>query len=97
MADNTGDRGPNGIPYVEPDRTDIGKWESGDYRLRLGRCDGEVLNLNFKPKHFHALLSGILYAIGESGDGTDSTPIDKKVETYNDEVVYTVRVKKEWQ
>lgn len=91
--DSTADRGPNGFPYVDPDRTEIGKWESGDYRMRITRDDGELMNLNFKPSQFRALVHGILHTLERDGDEMATTAMGSKVKEYSDgEVAYTLRV-----
>jgi len=92
MTDQPEERGPNGIPYVDPDRTDIGKWESGVYHVRLGRQDGELLNLNFKQEQFHALLSGIIHTLEQSDDEITVAAVGEQVKTYDGDVAYTVRV-----
>jgi len=53
------DRGPNGIPYVDEERFSIGGWESGDYRLKAVRDDGEALVMNFTPNQMRALQDQI--------------------------------------
>lgn len=53
------DRGPNGIPYVDEDRFSIGGWESGEYRLRAARDDGETVVMNFTQNQMRALQDQI--------------------------------------
>jgi len=50
---------PNGMPYVDIDGTSIGAWESGEFRVRLAREDGEVLSANFTPTQLRALAAAI--------------------------------------
>jgi len=40
----------NGIPYIDTDNTKFGQWETGDYFIRLGREDGEKLQVNLTPE-----------------------------------------------
>jgi hypothetical protein len=87
------DRGPNGIPYLDPDRSEFGQWESGDYRIRLGRSDGESLNINLRPKHFRALVTAALHHASESdGDEFATVASGSQVEQYDGQPSYVVRV-----
>lgn len=50
---------PNGMPYVDVDGTELGAWESGEFRFRLAREDGEALSANFTPTQLRALAAAI--------------------------------------
>ena len=50
---------PNGMPYVDIDSTSVGALESGEFRFRLARDDGEVLSVNFTPTQLRALAAAI--------------------------------------
>ena len=52
-------RGPNGFPYLDSDRTQIGQWENGEFRMRVAREDGELMNLNLRPEQFDALVEAV--------------------------------------
>lgn len=52
--DNEADRGPNGFPYIHPD-TQVGQWENGEFRMRVIRKDGEVMNVNLNETQFKLL------------------------------------------
>jgi len=53
------ERGPNGFPYLDAERTDIGQWENGEYRMRVAREDGELMNINLRPEQFEALCAAV--------------------------------------
>lgn len=46
---------PNGHPYADPSEFSIAGYESGDYRVRVSRTDGESLIVSFKPEQLGAL------------------------------------------
>lgn len=87
------ERGPNGIPYIDPERSEVGHWNSGEYRIRVGREDGDVLNANLRPKHMRALMAALLRTVEESdGDEIANVASGQKVEEYDGEAAYTLRV-----
>jgi hypothetical protein len=92
MSDDEPDRGPNGFPYIDADRTDFGKWESGEYRLRVGREDGEVLNTNLRPKEYRAFVHALLHTLERDGDEIATVAAGPKVEQVTGDVAYTLRV-----
>lgn len=67
VTDGGQSMGPNGIPYADIDRTEVGLWESGDYRVRLARDSGRSLNANFTEAQLKALQSAIERVLKEGG------------------------------
>jgi len=87
------ERGPNGIPYLDTERSEIGHWESGDYRIRLGRSDGDVLNANLTQKQMRAFVNAALHTLSEDdSDEIATVTSGSKVEEYDGEAAYVVRV-----
>lgn len=55
------DRGPNGFPYMDPEQSDIGQWESGEYHLKVVRTDGESVSVNLTEEQFDAMREAFEY------------------------------------
>lgn len=66
------EKGPNGFPYIDSEKTEIGMWESGDFRMRVKREDGEVLNVNLRPNQFRAFMEAIGYVQANADNGGKS-------------------------
>lgn len=62
------DRGPNGFAYLDADRSQIGQWETGEFRMRIAREDGDLMNLNLRPEQFEAFVEAIQYFEERSAD-----------------------------
>jgi len=65
---STGGRGPNGFAYLDADRSQIGQWETGEFRMRIAREDGDLMNLNLRPEQFEAFVEAIQYVEERSAD-----------------------------
>ena len=68
------ERGPNGFPYLDPERTQVGRWENGEFHLKVAREDGEMVCVNLTEDQFAALEQSVDHASatekesdGESG------------------------------
>jgi hypothetical protein len=68
QSKTTTERGPNGIPFADNDRTGIGQWESGVYKIEVGREDGEFLRANLREEQLKALRQSIEYALENGVD-----------------------------
>lgn len=62
----SGDRGPNGFPYLDTERTRVGAWENGEFNLQLRREDGESLTVNLTPDQLVALEDGLYHTREEA-------------------------------
>lgn len=62
------ERGPNGIPYIDPEGSQISAWESGEFCLRVLRTDGEILNVNLAPDQVEALQEGLAQTRTEAAE-----------------------------
>jgi len=59
------EKGPNGFPYADNDRTRVSRWENGDYHIKLVRNDGERVDVNLRPAQMTALKKSIELASGD--------------------------------
>ena len=59
-------RGPNGFAYVDLDRSKIGAWESGEFNVKICRCDERMLRVNFRPEELEALREAITHTLDEA-------------------------------
>jgi hypothetical protein len=59
MAQSSQEKGPNGFPYADNDRTRVSRFENGDYHIKLVRSDGERVDVNLRPGQMSALKKSI--------------------------------------
>lgn len=64
MSDGV-DRGPNGFPYLDGERSKLSQWENGEYHLKVAREDGELVSVNLTQGQFDAMREAFDHVDGE--------------------------------
>jgi len=59
------ERGPNGFPYVDTERCEVSRWQTGDYHLKIVRDGGERVDVNLDENQFNALKKAINHVDGD--------------------------------
>lgn len=66
MSSEQVERGPNGFPYIDKERSSIAAWENGEYHLKIARSDGELVSVNLREEDIEALEKGLSHTREEA-------------------------------